>query len=334
MQKVVKIFVLTLSLVIVACNNSSFQSNEEEKSDIVAIVDNHTLSRSDIALVMPKELSEADSATFVKMYVENWVLNQLKIHRAEEVLSSNQANIDRLVEDYRQSLIIRQLDQYYIDNTIDLEVTDKQLTTYYRANSASFKLDHNKVRGVVVKTPTNFRNTSTLTTALKGVAKRGDAEEVRALAEKHNLQFTDMTTQWVSYSDFLSNLPTERSSSYTHLLSNKGVQKMTSGNSVFHFIIIDVARKGEVAPLECVKDDITRRLYAERRATIVSKYESELKREAIEFGRVSLTDSTLLRSMSYTPQQSEPVDTTLLDTEELIEEDIPSMVLDNKTNND
>ncbi len=325
MQKIVHILALTLGLVVVACNSSSFLSHEDDTSNVVAIVDNNTLLCSDISSIMPKDLSETDSTTFVKMYIENWVLNQLKMHRAEEVLSSNQANIERLVEDYRQSLIIRQLDQYYIDNTIDLEITDKQLTTYYRANAASFKLDHNKVRGVVVKTPSNFRNSTTLTTALKGIVKRGSTEEVRALCEKHNLQYADLTSQWVSYSDFLSNLPTERSSNYTHLLSNNGVQKMTSGNNTFHFIIIDVARKGEVAPMECVKEDIRRRLYAERRADIVKKYEAELKREAIEGGRISLSDSTLLQSMSYLPQDFEPVDTTIMQTEELIEDDIPSV---------
>ena len=329
MQKVVKIFTLTLSLVVAACNSVSFQSGEDDTSNIVAVVDDHTLLRSDIATIMPKELSEADSTTFVKMYVENWVLNQLKIGRAKEVLSSNQANIERLVEDYRQSLIIRQLDQYYIDNAIDLEITDKQLTTYYRANTAAFKLDHDKVRGVVVKVPSNFRNTTTLTTALKGVAKRGDVEEVRALCEKHNLQLTDLTPQWVSYSDFLSNLPTERSSSYTQLLNNSGVQKMTSGNNIFHFIIIDVARKGDVAPLECVKEDIRRRLYTERRANIVGKYEAELKREAIESGRMMLADTVLLKSMSYTPEIIEEPDTTYIEVQELIEEDIPSVEIDN-----
>lgn len=329
MQKVIKIFALTLSLAVAACHNVSFQSGEEDTSNIVAVVDDHTLLRTDIATIMPKELSEADSATFVKMYVENWVLSQLKMHRAEEVLSSNQANIERLVEDYRQSLIIRQLDQHYIDNAIDLEITDKQLTTYYRANAASFKLDHDKVRGVVVKVPSTFRNTTTLTTALKGVAKRGDAEEVRALCEKHNLQYTDLTPQWVAYSDFLSNLPTERSSSYTQLLGNNGVQKMTSGNNIFHFIIIDVARKGDIAPLECVKEDIRRRLYTERRANIIGKYEAELKREAIEHGRIMLSDSMLLKSMSYIPERSEQPDSSIIEVQEHIEEDIPSVEIDN-----
>ena len=104
---------------------------------------------------------------------------------------------------------------------------------------------------------------------------------------------------------------------------------MTSGNNIFHFIIIDVARKGDVAPLECVKEDIRRRLYTERRANIVGKYEAELKREAIESGRMMLADTVLLKSMSYTPEIIEEPDTTYIEVQELIEEDIPSVEIDN-----
>ena len=322
MQKFIQIVTLTLALMVTACRNLPALMEDSVELDVVATVDNKTLLSSDIKRDMPKELSGVDSVTFAKMYIENWVLNQLKMRRAEEVLSSHQADIERLVEGYRQSLIMRQLDQYYIDNAIDLEISDKQLSVYYRANSASFKLDHDKVRGVVVKAPKNFRNTTTLTTALKGVAKRGDAEEVRALCEKHSLQLSDLTSQWVTYTDFLSNLPTERSSSYTNLLTKSGVQQMSSDGANFYFVIVEVARKGEVAPLECVKEDIKRRLYAERRAEIVGRYEAELKRDAIASGRVMVVDSMLLRSMGYVPEQQSGVPVEVDDTEEIIEEEL------------
>ena len=322
MQKLIHIVALTIALSLTACRHIPYQMGDGVDVDIVAKVDDKPLRRSDILRDMPKELSGVDSVTFAKMYIENWVLNQLKIGRAEEVLSSNQADIERLVEGYRQSLIMRQLDQYYIDNTIDLEITDKQLSAYYRANGASFKLDHNKVRGVVVKAPKNFRNITTLRTALKGVAKRGNTEEVRALCEKHNLQYSDLTTQWVTYADFLSNLPTVRSSSYVNLLGKSDVQQMSSDGANFYFILIDVARKGEVAPLECVKEDIRRRLYAERRAAIVDRYEAELKRDAIVSGRVMVADSVLLKAMSYMPEQDKTSVTPVEDSEEIIEEEI------------
>ena len=319
MRKVANILICVVSLVVAGCTFSDGEGRRDNVDNVVARVDKKCLMRDDVARDMPAGLSGVDSITFVRMYVDNWVLNQLKMRRAEEVLSSYEAEIERLVEGYRQSLIMRQLDQYYVDGAIDVEITDKQLSAYYRANSASFKLDQNMVRGVIVKAPRTFRNTATLSTALKGVAKSDSTEEVAAIAEKHNLQMTDYTPQWVSYSDFLSNLPTERSRSYTDLLDKSGVQQMTSDDAIFHFIIIDVARKGSVAPLECVEGDIRRRLYAERRAEIVSGYEGELKREAVEAGRVSLKDTVLLNAMGYRSEDVS-VDAEVREAAESIEE--------------
>ena len=301
MRKVVYILVWVFALTALGCSTEGGDSRGDSVDNVVARVDKHVLMREDVARAMPAGLVGVDSATFVRMYVDNWVLSRLKMRRAEEVLSSYEKDIERLVEDYRESLIMRQLDQYYIDNSIDVEITDKQLSAYYRANSASFKLDHNMVRGVIVKAPRTFRNTSTLSTALKGVQKSGSTEEVAALVEKHKLQLTDHIPRWVSYSDFLSNLPTERSRSYVDLLDKSGVQQMTTDDALFYFIIVDVARKGSVAPLECVEGDIRRRLYAERRSEIVGGYEADLKREAVEAGRVMVKDTVLLNAMSYRP---------------------------------
>lgn len=324
MRKVILSIISALAILGVGCSNHGASTTPQYDENVVAVVDGHVLLRDDINRDMPNGLTGVDSVTFARMYIDNWVLNRLKMERAEQVLSSYEKDIERLVEGYRQSLIIRQLDQYYIDNAIDIEITDKQLASYYRAHSASFKLDHDKVLAVVVKTPRNFRNVSTLTTALKGVARSGSVEEVAALAEKHNLQLSNLMDEWVSYSDFLSHLPTERSQSYASLLTKSGVQTMTSDNATFYFIIIDVVRKGEVAPIECVEDDIRRRLYAERRAGVVDQYESDLRREAVAAGRVLVVDSVLMKSMSYAPEGvDKSAGAQVRDAEELIEDDVP-----------
>ena len=217
--------------------------------------------------------------------------------------------------------MMRQLDQYYIDKMLDMEITDKQISAYYRAHSAAFRLDHNVVQGVVVKVPKTFRNTTTLTTAMKNSAKAEDWAELDAMAEKHSLSVTNMTAQWVSYSDFLSNLPTERSRTYNDLITKSTVQQMSSDDAIFYFIITDRALKGEIAPLASVESDIRRRLYAERRDEVVKEYEAELKRTSVEEGRIMLRDEALLKSMSYNPTDVAPAAAPVRDAEEHIEEE-------------
>ncbi|MBO5881983.1 MAG: hypothetical protein J6Q21_01935 [Alistipes sp.] len=319
MRKLTYILCFAVAIALFSCMEESKRDSVKIDDDVIAKVDGVELRIADVMRDMPTGIKGADSVTFMRMYTENWVLNRLKMKRAEEILTSSE-DIERLVEGYRQSLMMRQLDQYYIDKTLDTEITDKQIAAYYRANSAAFKLDHNVVQGVVVKVPKTFRNTTTLTTAMRNSAKKGEWQELEALAMKHSLNIVNMTAQWVSYSDFLSNLPTERSRTYNDLITKTTVQQMTSDDALFYFIITDRALKGEIAPMASVESDIRRRLYAERRAEVVAEYEAELKHQSVEEGRIFVRDEALLKSMSHTPITNDEPTTTVRSVEEVEEE--------------
>ena len=96
---------------------------------------------------------------------------------------------------------------------------------------------------------------------------------------------------------------------------------MTSDGAHFYFIFVDVARKGEIAPLDCVKEDIRRRLYTERRAEIVRNYEAELKHDGIASGRVQIADTTLLKSMGYVPTEKNTIQSEVENFEDIIIEE-------------
>lgn len=299
MNRAFYIVLLAAATMLVACSGGGAFSGGSADKRVVATVDDKELMLGEILENMPLNYSGADSATFVRMYTDNWVLDQLKLARADEVLSSHE-DIDRLVEGYRQSLIMRQLDQYYVDKELDTEVTERQIMSHYRTNSSQFVLDHDKVRGVIVRVSEDFRNRTALSDAMRSISV-DDMQELTAFAEKHSLQVTDLTAEWVTFSDFLSYLPTVRTRSYNNFLNKNKVQSMRADDVVFYFVIVDVVREGELIPLECVEEDIRRMLYAERSAEIIRRYEKELKYEAIESGRVEVDDASLLDAMSHRP---------------------------------
>ena len=303
MMRTYCIVLLFVATMFAACGSGDAFIGGAKGKRVVATVDDKELLLRDVLADMPEGLTGIDSATFVRMYTDNWVLNQLKVVRANEVLTSHK-DIDRLVEDYRQSLIMRQLDQYYVDQELVTDITSREIAAHYRMHSSQFVLDHHKVRGVVVRVSDKFRNTSALSEAMRNVLNDGMVE-LNAFAEKHELQITDLSCEWVTFSDFLSYLPTVRTRSYDNILQKGKVQSMKSDDIVFYFIIVDVVKKGSVAPLECVEDDIRRMLYAERRSEIVKRYEQQLKFEAVESGRVTIDDSVLMDAMSSRPKLGE-----------------------------
>lgn len=317
MKRAFYIVSLVVATMIVACSGGSTFLGGSTNKRVVATVDDKKLTLGDILDNMPQDFVGADSATFVRMYTDNWVLNQLKLARAEEVLASHE-DIDRLVEGYRQSLIMRQLDQYYVDKELDTEITDRQILAHYRTNSSQFVLDHDMVRGVIVRVGEEFRNSSALGDAMRSVTVE-DMQELTAFAEKHSLQITDLVSEWVTYADFLSYLPTVRTRSYDKLLQVGKVQSMKTDDVVFYFVIVDVVRTGGVIPLECVEDDIRRMLYAERSAEIIRRYEQKLKYDGIEDGRVEVDDESLFDAMSNLPKINDG-DVTVGEAQDVVRE--------------
>ena len=299
MRKIYYIGLIAVAMAVVACGSGDSFISRNKNNRIVASVDDNELLLKDIVADMPKGLTGADSVTFAKMYIDNWILNNLKLRRAEEVLSTKD-NIDRLVEGYRQSLIMRQLDQYYVDQELDTEITEEQIKSHYRLHSHQFILDHNKVRGIVVRIPEEFRNTSALRDALSKVHKEG-TQEINAFAEKHDLQVSDLTGEWVTFSDFLSYLPTVRTRNYDNLLSEGKVQNMHADDVVFYFTITKVVRKGNIAPLESVTEDIRRMIYAERRSEIIKHYEDKLRYDAMNEERIEIDSEEMMDALSFRP---------------------------------
>lgn len=288
------------AMMVVACSSGDSIIGRNKNNRVVATVDDNELILGDILRDMPEGLTGADSVTFAKMYIDNWVLNHLKLARAEKVLTT-QEEVNRLVEGYRQSLIMRQLDQYYLDEELNTEITDEQIKTHYKLYSQQFVLDHDKVKGIVVRVSKDFRNSSSLREALSEASKNG-THEISAMAEKHDLQISDLTGEWVTFSDFLSYLPTVRTRNYDNLLSTGKVQTMKADDVTFYFTITDIIEKGKKAPIESVTEDIRRMIYAERRSHIIKHYEEELKREAIADERIEIDDADMMHALESRPK--------------------------------
>ena len=111
------------------------------------------LRLSDVQSVVPQGLTGRDSAAFLRVYVDRWVRKQLMLQEAELLFSSSEEDIDRMVEEYRQALLIRRLDRHYVDRNVDTVFTDSAITAYYEAHKADFRSDRTLVKGRILQFP-------------------------------------------------------------------------------------------------------------------------------------------------------------------------------------
>ena len=241
----------------------------------------------EVKAAIPKGVVGEDSVAFVNRYVEKWVHKQLKLHEAEELFSDAEQDIDSLVEEYRQALLIRQLDQHYVDRSIDTVFTADEIAAYYNAHKADFKLDRTIVKGRIVRFGEGYRQAAKLKT-LMGARSEAQQQDFRDICEKNDFTVDDFRDQWIDFPEFLSYLPTLRSQSYDSVLATAAVQEMRDSHAHYYFQIDAVLREGEPIPLERLRGTIRRILFNQRKGEIIRAHEEELCARAAEMGEVKI----------------------------------------------
>ncbi len=284
MRRTNRYIVCTLALLLAACQELPRYFAGEE---VLARVGEKELVAEELRRSIPSGLSESDSSAYAHVFVDRWVRRQLKIREAEQLFSSSVADIDRQVEEYRQSLLIRKLDQFYVDRLVDTTFTAEELEAYYNSHKSDFKLDRPIVKGCVVRVPKGYRQRARLK-ELMASKQEARQQDFRDICLKQEFRLDDYTTAWVDWSDFLNQLPTMRSESYDALLSKTGIQEMSDRENYYYFRIDEVRRAGDVVPLERLQQTIRRILFNGRQQQVIRDHEEQLYNASIEEGAVRL----------------------------------------------
>ena len=131
----------------------------------------------------------------------------------------------------------------------------------------------------------NKKNYQELMEQMRAAASsQAAAKTFSDVCEKNDFLLIDNRAEWVSFADFLSNLPTTRTQDYTSLLDKSGIQEMKANDARYYFDFTSVCRKGNVAPLEMVSDNIRRILLTQRRSEIIKAHEEQIVSEAVASG--------------------------------------------------
>ncbi len=247
-------------------------------SEPLARVNGKTLYLHEVERTAPEEIVGDDSAAYYRLYVDRWVSRQLKLSEAEQLFSASEADIEAMVEEYRQSLLIRKLDQYYVDRQIDTLFTDEAIQSYYNNHLADFKSDRTLVKGRVLRFPEGDRRTKQLLQLMQATRPES-RQDLSDLCQKNNFDLLEFNS-WVDYEEFLSHLPTLRHDDYSSLLAQSGVQQMRDNHSRYYFQLTAVRRAGEALPLERVSETIRRILFNQRHNELLRRHEEELRQRA------------------------------------------------------
>lgn len=87
---------------------------------------------------MVKDATAEDSAEVAKNYIDNWIKRQLILQVAEKYLTAEQLDIERRVQDYKESLIIYSYENELIQQKLDTVVSQDEIEAYYQQYEENF----------------------------------------------------------------------------------------------------------------------------------------------------------------------------------------------------
>lgn len=253
-------------------------------TDVLVSVEGHSLLRSEVESVIPRTLSSADSLLVAESYVKKWVKDVLVYDVAEENLGEEMADVERLVEAYRHSLIRYRYQEQLVRERLSAEIRESDVLNYYETNQKKFELKTNLVKGLFLKVPIDAPGL----TDLKRWYKSDDASAVEKI-DKYSLQnaaiYDYFYDKWMDFEDVMENIPMQLSNPSAYLKANKTLE-VSDSSYCYLLNIRDYVPAGQIAPYDYVQPQIMDMLLAQRKQKFLRDFEEELYNDAIRDGKV------------------------------------------------
>ena len=246
------------------------------------------LRQSEVVASIPAGTAPEDSLRLYEDYVERWARRELRLQEAERVIGSAAVEeVNRMVEEYRYSLLGYRLDQNYLDRKVDTLLSDSVVTAYWEQHKADFALDRTVVKGRIVRVPNSYRQAVKLLSLMRSPSEDRQKDFI-STCEKNNFETHFFEEEWVDFSEFLSYLPVRRDRSYDYMLDSREVKEMADADNHYFVQITDCLRAGSDAPFDRVGDAVRRIIFNRRRNQVLKEYEDSLYNASLVDGRVEL----------------------------------------------
>ena len=266
-------------MIIVGCNNNL----DTKKTDSLVKIGSKILSKSVLEENLPVGLSSEDSIFAAEHYIRSWIKENLLYDIALKNINDKE-NVERLVENYRKSLVIYQYEEQLINERLTKEIDEQSLYDYYNLNKDKLNLEKPLVKGLFLKVPVNAPQLNEIR-----VWYKSQAPVSRENLEKYSLNnmenFIYSVDNWMDFNDLMDNFPIELLNREDQTVRKKTIEKQDEG--YFYFLnITDCLLPGDNAPYEYAKSTIQEILINQRKIDFLKKAEEDLYQRALSRGEI------------------------------------------------
>ena len=274
--------IMTISLLVSCKWNKSVTEYVYGKTPIVEI-GTDVLYVEDIKQVLPLGLSDADSTLFAQQFIKNWAQDVLFYQNAIRNIPDTK-DIDRLVENYRRSLIEHEYQRRLIEQKFSSEVAQEDIEQFYNDNERLFVLDESLLKGLFLKISNKSHDLSDIR---KLYTRQDDEsfEEIEKYSIRNAARCEFFYDNWRTVAEIEVLLP-PLAQPLESLLKDNGSFEFKDEEYIYLLNVSEFAPKGGIEPLDHARSRIRGLLINSNEVSYMRKIKEDLYDAAIEKNRI------------------------------------------------
>lgn len=269
---------------LIGLSSCTKNATPQQKGTLVK-VNEHTLTKEDVLSVLPKNISSADSLLWAESYIKQWVKDNLVYDVALQNLGDkNRAEIDRLVDSYRRSLVRYRYQEQLVHERLSANITDEEKRNFYDENQDQFELDHSLIKGLFLKIPIDAPNLDEVKKWYRSTSE-ASIEKIEKYSVQNAVVYDYFYDKWVSFDEVFVNIPIQVTNENEFLRTHSFVE-IADSSYCYLLNIEEYVAKGKIAPFEYASTQISDMLVNQRKVQFLKNFEEELYNDAIRGGNV------------------------------------------------
>lgn len=221
-------------------------------------------------------INNQDPIQLKQSYINQWIRKKTMVNAAEDYLG-NDLNIDQLLQDYKESLLMVNLEQELVKHKMDTFVTNMQVSQYYGEHSDDYLLTEEAIKVLYIQC-----QDSITTESLDKVWKKRESIE-------KNLATIDLSKcdpMWLDNSAYVtkSRVSTTLPKTIQDKIKWEANQtyNLSLDNVSYYLKIDEVIKPREKAPLSLIQEKLVKLILHDRKMKLMKEYENNLIEEGIQ----------------------------------------------------
>lgn len=266
-------------LLISSCNYLKKRDIETTGNAIARVHDKY-LYAEDISRMIGQGTSKEDSALLANNYIQNWIKQQVILHKAETNLDDEKKDVEQKLEEYRNSLITYIYETELIRQRLDTVVTDQEIEKYYAENQTNFELKDNIIKVLYLKVKRDAPKVKKAKEWYKSTNSK-DRLQLEQYCYQFASDFHLDDETWLLFDELLKKVPIKTYDKETFLRNNKFIE-IEDSTDLYLINIKEMKIRESLSPLSFVKDDIKVLIVNKRKLSLIREMEKAAYDEALK----------------------------------------------------